>query len=221
MRITVLEFGSLLAYVPRVSSSKMQEAKNVMFAIKSDSFLEQPRQEPIAMSQWIAMAVRQQMSTLPFVSLFQPDTVLVPVPSSSLMQPGTLWVPDRIATALVKTGVGREVVRYLNRSRPLRKAAFSDPSERPTPEEQYETLAVQRRVSESPPSQITLVDDIVTRGATLMGAANRLAEVFPGTRISGFAAMRTISPSDFTTVYDPQAGTIRFRESTKDTLRRP
>jgi hypothetical protein len=220
VRITVLEFGSLLAYVPRVSSEKMQQAKNVMFAIKSDSFLEQPRREPIAMSQWIAMAVRQQMSTLPFISLFQPDAVLVPVPSSSLMQPGTLWVPDRIATALVKTGVGREVVRYLTRSKPLRKAAFSDPSERPTPEEQYETLAVQRRVSE-PPSQITLVDDIVTRGATLMGAANRLAEVFPETRITGFAGMRTVSPSDFTAVFDPQAGTIRLRESTKDTLRRP
>jgi len=102
VRITVLDFGSLLAYVPRVSSNKMQQAKNVMFATKSDSFLEQPRQEPIAMSQWIAMAVRQQMSTLPFISLFQPDTVLVPVPSTSLMQPGTLWVPDRIATALSK-----------------------------------------------------------------------------------------------------------------------
>ena len=34
MRITVLELSSLLAYVPRVSSNKMQEAKNVMFANK-------------------------------------------------------------------------------------------------------------------------------------------------------------------------------------------
>jgi hypothetical protein len=152
----------------------MQQAKNVMFAIKSDSFLEQPRQEPITMSQWIAIAVRQQMSTLPFISLFQPDTVLVPVPSSSLMQPGTLWVPDRIATALVKTGVGRGVVRYLTRSKPLRKAAFSDPSERPTPEEHYETLAVQRRVSESPPGEITLVDDIRTAVSSFGGDSNGL-----------------------------------------------
>src|ERR1700746_2782850 len=99
----------------------MQQAKNVIFAIKSDNFLEQPRQKPIAMSQWIAVAVQQQMSTLPFISLFHPDTVLVPIPSTSLMQPGTLWVPDRIATALVKTGVGRGVVRYLTRSKPLRR----------------------------------------------------------------------------------------------------
>ena len=221
MRITVLEFGSLLAYVPRVASDKMQQAKNVMFAIKSDSFLEQPREQPIPMSQWIAKAVQREMSTLPFISLFQRDTILVPVPSSSLMQPGSLWVPDRIASALAKAGIGREAVRYLTRVKPLRKAAFSEPSERPTPVEQFETLAVQRRMSDPPPDQITLIDDIVTRGHTLMGAANRLAEVFPDARVSGFAAMRTASPSDFKSVYDPQSGIIRYRDQTDDTIRRP
>ena len=221
MRITVLEFGSLLAYVPRVSSDKMQQAKNVMFAIKSDSFLEQPREQPTPMSQWIAKAVQREMSTLPFISLFQRDTILVPVPSSSLMQPGSLWVPDRIATALAKAGVGKEVVRYLTRVKPLRKAASSEPSERPTPEEQFQTLAVQRRMSEAVPAQITLIDDIVTRGSTLLGAANRLAEVFPDARVSSFAAMRTVRPHDFENVYDPQSGTIRYRELTGDTIRRP
>ena len=221
MRITVLEFGSLLAYVPRVTSDKMQQAKNVMFAIKSDSFIEQSREQPIPMSQWIAKAVRREMSTLTFSSFFQRDTILVPVPSSSLMQPGSLWVPDRIAAALAKAGVGREAVRYLTRVKPLRKAAFSEPSERPTPVEHFQTLAVQRRMSDTPPSQITLIDDIVTRGHTLMGAANRLAEVFPDARVCGFAAMRTASPSDFKSVYDPQSGTIRYREQTNDTIRRP
>lgn len=157
-------------------------------------------------------------------------TLHLSLPAGHCSRPGPKYLIDATRNPLgprqnsnspVKTGVGREVVRYLTRSKPLRKAAFSDPSERPTPEEQYETLAVQRRVSEPQPSQITLVDDIVTRGATLMGAANRLAEVFPEARISGFAAMRTVSPSDFAAVYDPQSGTIRFRESTKDTLRRP
>lgn len=173
------------------------------------------------MPQWIAKAVQREMSTLLFISLFQRDTILVPVPSSSLMQPGSLWVPDRIAAALAKAGVGREAVRYLTRVKPLRKAAFSEPSERPTPVEHFETLAVQRRMSDAPPDQITLIDDIVTRGHTLMGAANRLAEVFPDTRVSGFAAMRTASPSDFESVYDPQSGTIRYREQTNDTIRRP
>jgi phosphoribosylpyrophosphate synthetase len=217
----MLEFSSLLSYIPRPTSEEMQRAKNAMFAIKSDAFIEQPRHQPIPMSQWIATAVHREMSTLTFIPFFQPDTVLVPVPKSSLMQPDTLWVPDRIATALVKAGVGKEAVRYLTRVKPLRKAAFSDPSDRPTPDEQLETLAVQGRVSEPSPTRIVLVDDIVTRGATLLGAANRLAEVFPNAQISCFAAMRVVGPSDFVNVYDPQCGTIKFREQTRDTIRRP
>ena len=88
------------------------------------------------------------------------------------MQPGTLWVPDRIANALHEIGVGKEVVRYLIRSTPVKKAAFSSPSERPLPDEHFQSLTVQNRVSLPTPSQITLVDDIVTRGSTFMGAAN-------------------------------------------------
>ncbi|MDA4132801.1 MAG: phosphoribosyltransferase, partial [Thaumarchaeota archaeon] len=70
--------------------------------------------------------------------------------------------------------------------------------------------------------ELLLVDDIVTRGATLLGAANRLAEAFPDARIRGFAAMRTVSnPSDFVDAYQPCTGTIRYREMTGDSLRRP
>ena len=74
----------------------------------------------------------------------------------------------------------------------------------------------------APPDDLVLVDDIVTRGATLMGAANRLLEVFPNARISAFVAMRTISEStEFTNIYDPRIGTIHYRDDYDDTLRRP
>jgi predicted amidophosphoribosyltransferase len=198
----------------------MQRAKDVMFAIKTDSFVEQLGQPPSLMSQWIGKTIREEIHRLPFATLFLPGTVLVPVPSSSLMQRDSLWVPDRIATALVANGIGKEIARYLTRARPLRKAAFSDASERPTPAEQFDTLAVQGQIS-AQPSQITLVDDIVTRGATLLGAANRLAEVLPSAQIQAFAAMRTANPTTFVDPYDPKFGTITYRELTQDTIRRP
>lgn len=198
----------------------MQHAKDVMLLIKSDGFINE--QPPIVMSQWIARTIQQQTLNLPFASFFQPNTVLVPVPRSSLMKPDSLWVPNRIATALAKMGIGRDVVPYLLRTTALRKAATSDPSERPTPKEHLETISVQEQISEPPPSEILLVDDIVTRGATLLGAANRLAEAFPKARIRAFAGMRTISvPSDFEATYDPCSGTIEYREQIGDTLRRP
>ncbi len=220
MRITSLDFGSLLCYTPRGSSSEIQHAKEVMLALKSDDFIEE--QPPIPMSEWVARTVQQQLRNLPFAFFFKPDAVLVPVPRTSLMQPDTLWVPHRIATALVKKGVGKEVAVCLARVTPLRKAAWSRPSERPKAKDHFATMSVQGRISDPSPNMIVLVDDIITRGATLLGAANRLAEVFPTARICAFGAMTTISrPDDFVGLYKPLLGTIQYRPLTEDTIRRP
>ncbi len=216
MRLSQLQFGSLLSYCPRGDSPEIQLSKNVMRVLKFDKFVEDP---PILMSQWVAQTIQKNKITLPFASFFQPDTILIPTPKSSLMQPNTLWVPERIATALVGAGLGKEVVPCLVRVKPVSKAALSPPQERPTAAEQYGSMSVQKRLSQ--PSEIVLVDDIVTRGATLLGAANRLADVFPQTRIRAFAAIRTISnPDEFSKVYDPCTGTITLR-ALGDTLRRP
>lgn len=171
------------------------------------------------MSQWIAKTIQLNRAALPFASFFQPNTVLVPVPKSSLMRPDSLWVPLRIASALVGMGLGKTVAPCLIRMKPVAKAAFSVPQARPTVVEHYESLSVQGHLSEL--DDILLVDDIITRGATLLGAANRLIDAFPHVRIRGFASMRTVSnPDEFEALYAPYIGTIELRPS-GDTLRRP
>ena|SRR3989442_80268 len=119
----------------------MHDAYDVMLAVKGDTFVGHP---PIPMSQWIANVIRERMSSLPFAHFFQPDPVLVPVPKSSLMQPHTLWVPLRIATALAKIGMGSQVDPCLIRTTAVRKAALSKASERPKPREHYDSLRVQQ-----------------------------------------------------------------------------
>jgi len=216
MRLSKLQFGSLLSYCPRGDSPEIQHSKDVMLALKHDRFVEDP---PILMSQWVAKKIQQNRDILPFASFFQPNTILIPTPKSSLMQPDTLWVPERIATALVRTGLGKEVVPCLFRVKPVPKAALSPPKERPIPAEHYNSMGLQGSLSK--PQDILLIDDIVTRGATLLGAANRLADVFPQTRIRAFAVIRTISnPDEFSTIFKPCIGTIELRAS-GDTLRRP
>lgn len=219
MHLTRLEFGSLLSYTPRGSSDEIQKARDVMLTIKSDGFIDQP---PIQMSHWIGSTIQKNVKSLPFASFFDQETSLVPVPRSSLMKPDTLWVPDRIASALVEKRLGKEVVQCLVRETPVPKAAWSDSSQRPTPSRHFETIAVQGSIEDPPPQKLVLVDDIVTRGATLLGSANRLLEAFPKARVRAFAAMRTISvPSEFVNLYDPQSGTIEYRAWIDDTLRRP
>lgn len=203
-----LEFGALLTYAPRGDSPEIRLSKDVMYVLKRDGFIGKSQ---ILMSEWIAQTVQQKMSELPFASFFQPDTILIPTPKSSLMRQGALWVPQRIATALVKIGIGKDVASCLVRAEPVRKAAFCVAEERPTALEHYKSMSVQGSLS--PPAEILLIDDVVTRGATLIGAANRLLDAFPQTRIRAFAAMRTISnPNEFEKVYFPCVGTIDLSE---------
>ena len=218
MRLNQLEFGSLLSYCPRGGSSEeIQRSRQIMRIIKNDSFVEDP---PVLMSNWISSTMERRRSELPFGSFFRTNSVLVPLPRSSLLQPDSLWVPERIANALVKRGFGERVMPCLARTRAVRKSATSQANQRPTPTEHFASLTVQGKLELA--EDIVLIDDIVTRGHMIIGAANRLLEAFPSARIHAFAAMRTISDwTDFSHIYDPLIGRIEYREAYDDCLRRP
>jgi predicted amidophosphoribosyltransferase len=215
MNLSQLEFGALLTYTPRGNTPKSLQSKKNMIALKRDQFVNTP---PILVSDWIAKRIQEKITELPFGHFFRPNTILVPVPKSSLMQPDTLWVPERIAKAMVAAGIGKQVDTCLIRTKPVAKAASCVSSERPTAKQHYDSITVQGALSK--PDEIVLIDDVVTRGATLIGSANRLADAFPECRIRAFVAMRTISnPNDFQTVYSPCIGTIDLREG--ETYRKP
>jgi hypothetical protein len=57
---------------------------------------------------------------------------------------------------------------------------------------------------------ITLVDDVVTRGASFVGMYARLREAYPNARIHCFALIRTISSGEIDAILDPVQGEIRY-----------
>jgi adenine/guanine phosphoribosyltransferase-like PRPP-binding protein len=60
------------------------------------------------------------------------------------------------------------------------------------------------------PERITIVDDVVTKGATLLAAASLLADVFPDAEILAFALVRTTGLiPNVERIVDPVVGTIR------------
>jgi adenine/guanine phosphoribosyltransferase-like PRPP-binding protein len=81
-------------------------------------------------------------------------------------------------------------------------------------------MAVDAQGVLEPPTRIVLVDDFVTRGATLVGACSRVAEAFPGAEIRAFAAVRTMTGSEITELVQPVAGEIRL-EDNGETFRDP
>ena len=214
MLLSRLEFGSYFSYTPRGESDIAKRSKNTMILLKSEQTIGNP---PRFMSQFVAERMRESINQKPFRNFFNPNVSLVPVPKTSLMKADTLWVPEKIAEALSRQRLG---VCYpcLKRIKPIPKAAYSEPSERPKAIDHYNSIICQSLIPI--PHEIVLIDDIVTRGSTLLGCASKLREFFPDIPIRAFAVFRTISDSSlFKEIEDSCVGEITLRGN--DTFREP
>jgi hypothetical protein len=192
------------------------QSKTVMASLKNDQYVLSP---PILMSDWVTDEIKRDLRKLPFRDYSNDKAVLVPTPGAGFLQSSGIWTPQRIANALAARGLASAAVSCLTRVDPVPRSAISLAQDRPKAQRHYETMAVQKGLL-SDPEEIVLVDDIITRGATTLGGASRLAEAFPRARIRVFATMRTMTlPSEFKAITDPCVGTIRLMGV--DCYRRP
>ncbi len=209
-----LEFGALLAYAPRPDEvvpalqAEALRSRDLVLGLKAGHTFGDP---PRTVAARIALYLRSAPSSSEILAgLLRPSATLVPIPRSTLLTRGALWVPEQLAQELAKAGFGKVVATLLERTAPIPKAATSLSAERPTARRNYETLGVRRALE--PPSELLLVDDVVTAGATLLGSASRLREAYPDIPIRAFAAARTVSlASRFRTTVEPVVGTIALR----------
>ncbi len=215
MDLDKLYCASLLTYSPRGKTSEELQSQSIRYALKGGKLI---GPQSISVPRWVAETVSKGGSGLPIAHFFEKKPTLVPVPRSTLTRKGGLWVPLQIAEELDRLGLGGGVAPILTRHIPIPQAATSIASDRPLARRHFETMAVQTGLVA--PSCFLLVDDFVTRGATLLGAANRLLAGFPDTQVKAFAAIRTVSnPEEFTKIVDPKVELIRLRED-GTTLRR-
>lgn len=203
MLLSELSFGSYLTYSPHGISELEKKSQNIVNKLKNERSIGNP---PIFMSQCVVDQINENLNQLPFKDFFGSDVSLVPVLRSCLMQPGTLWVSEKIVKAMVKYGFG-ESYPCLTRIKSVPKAAFSKASDRAQAIDHYNTIECQPLVNV--PTKIVLVDDVITSGSTIRGCASKLKEVFPNADIRAFAIIRTISNSnEFKKIVDPRVGTI-------------
>ena len=144
----------------------------------------------------LSVEVWRQVKGGRFVAFFRPDTVLVPVPGSAV-EPGARWVGQQLAGCLRELGLGQSVHSLLSRRHAIRKSATSPAGLRPTVRDHYASFAVACvRAGLGPPARLVLVDDVITRGRTLLAGAARLREAFPQAEILGFALLRTLAAGE-------------------------
>jgi hypothetical protein len=90
------------------------------------------------------------------------------------------------------------------------KSAMCCGGARPAVGVHYESFGIESATELS--GDVVLIDDVVTKGRTLLAAATRLQERFPQTRIRAFALLRTMGMVDgVDRLLDPCVGEIRWR----------
>jgi predicted amidophosphoribosyltransferase len=158
-----------------------------------------------------AWRVREQAkNSPPLAGFFGPSDLLVPVPGSTPYSAGKSWASQDLAAALVEEGLGRAAWTGLHRVCAVRKSATAAPGTRPTVNLHYDSFYVER--PPEPPEGIVLIDDVITKGRTLLAAASRLHDAFPAARIRGFALLRTLGLiSSLEHLLCPCKGQIRWR----------
>jgi predicted amidophosphoribosyltransferase len=201
-----LAFVSLLQYAPRGQSDPSVHSRDVTYKIKQDGYVGRFR-----IIDFAAERLEQVIASHPFLGdHFNASVTLVPVPRSSpLIRPDALWPSLRICQAILARGLGADVLSCIERTRAVRKSSTARTGHRPGPAEHYASVRVVHE-GRPAPSAITLVDDVVTRGATFLGIVPRLEEAFPGVEIRCFAMVRTRSDVEIDRLLDPVEGTIAY-----------
>jgi len=195
--LSSLAFGSFLSYSPHGKSPEELSSVAVGHGIKQDGYLRKASGAMVRIIPYAVARLRDHL-TPQLGDLLGPDVVLVPTPGSAPLppqRPGALWVSWRICEELLDAGFGARTEALLSRATAIAKSAFAGREKRRRPDlnQHYQSFGVSRRVGE-PPARITLVDDFITKGATLLAGASRLAEAYPGAEIRAFALVRTQYP---------------------------
>ncbi len=200
-----LRFASFLSYSPRGETNEAARSRNFVLQLKEGKILSTDRGEMPAAA-YAARRIRE--TPLEFKGEFLgAGSALVPVPRSALLVRGALWPAAEIAEALAREGFGSGVVRCLVRRHAVTKAATATRETRPTARDHFDSLAVVEPLSL--PAKVTLIDDVVTRGAQLWGAACRIWKARADVEVVGFAVIRTISGrTEFERILAPCVGRI-------------
>lgn len=201
-----IPLGTFAAYSPRGTTETSRKSRQVRDIVKGvrrplfERFLDAVAEEPH----------RQSLA-----HVLGPDVIVVPVPRSAPLLAGGLWPGREIAEGLVARGLASEMRPMLSRVRAVPKSAFAKYGERPVPETHYHSLDCEPTMITG--TRITVVDDIVTKGATMLASAWRISDVLPGATVAAFGLIRTMGlQPEVEEIVDPRGGVIRGAEYWSD-----
>ena len=199
-----LDFASCFVYAPSGLSAVSARSRSFCATIKAA--------EPDLVPLYARCVARQAHRIAKLEAFFRDIDVLIPIPACRPDRVQRAHLPNRLADALVVEGLATKAGRGLQRIRAVPKSATAAPGRRPTVHAHYDSLQVLSRPPFLEGAHLLLIDDVVTKGRTLLAAAMRLHEAFPQARISAFALVRTRGfEEDLDGLLEPCVGRIGWR----------
>jgi pyrimidine operon attenuation protein/uracil phosphoribosyltransferase len=200
--IRALSFASCYVYSPGGNCSVSRRSRLLCALLKAG--------DADFLSRYAERVRREVTEHQAFSGIFGETTILIPVPRSAPAPSRDLWIAEHLAAAFVEEGLGGFAWTGLKRVRAVRKSATAPVGRRPTVVTHYESFMIEGSLPA--PERIVLVDDVITRGRTLLAAATRVHEAFPNARIRAFALLRTMGlVPEIGQLLDPCVGEIRWR----------
>jgi predicted amidophosphoribosyltransferase len=152
----------------------------------------------------------ERIGDSPLRTLLDESVLLVPTPRRAPLVKGGLWPAHRICEELVRRELAASISPIVERTVPTPKSAFAiDPKDRLKAAEHYATMAASRPLGELP-VRVVVVDDFVTRGATMLATASHVGDIFPHAEISAFSLVRSLSQGEVENIIAPCLEMIRL-----------
>lgn len=185
--------GTYLVYSPRGTRKIDERSKDVCYGLKDG--VEKRINDVVA-------HISKHTSVQGVRGVLGEDAVLVPMPRSSPLKEGAIWPTRLLADALVDGSMGKRVLPLLDRTKAVPKSSTCPVGQRPTARDHFDSIEVKQLL---PPEgkRLVVVDDVISRGSTMLAAVSRLVRAYPEVAVSGFAFVRTVSQRRIQKLFEP------------------
>jgi len=188
----------LLVYSPRGDSQVSKASRTVCYGIKQGK----PHMVTQAITRLAEVWQDEGMG-----DFFGPDVIVVPAPRSAPLVTGALWPGQVICREIVARGLAKAVQPALTRVTRVTKSAGA--KDRPDIHKHMETMEAVPWLSDGGGPRVTIVDDVITKGATLYAGSVLIRDVMPEADVRVFAVVRTMSQGDVERILTPCVGVVK------------